>query len=274
MKQIVRFAAVAIVSGFLIACGGGGSSSSTVLTTVTSPSQPATITITTAGLFVGFVNQPYAGQITTSLPLPQFTVTTQGTLPPGIRVSNLGELVGTPTQAGNFAVTFTAARADNSSVTAAKTLLIQILNPGTVRNDSLASATPLACCGNLRASLSPYSKATGVVAPDQDYYQFTASAGDRISVSTFAVGQEIDTDTVIEILDVNGTRMTTCKTPQASIAFNQSCLNDDVDPGVVRGSHLDVQLPNTSGVFVVHVLDWAGRARPEMTYELDTAKLP
>ena len=273
MRATSRVVFVVSLGLLITACGGGGGSSSSAPATVASPALP-TISITNTGLLVGFVNQPYAGQITTTVALPNFTVTTQGTLPPGLRVSNLGELMGTPTQAGNFPVTFTATSASNSSVTTSKTFSIQIVNPGTVRNDSLASATPLACCGSLQASLSPYAKATGVVAPDQDYYRFTANAGDRISVTTTAIGTAIDTDTVIEITDVNGTRMTICKTPQGNTAFNQSCLNDDINPGIVRGSHLVVQLPSTSGVFVVHVLDWAGRARPEMTYELDTVKLP
>jgi hypothetical protein len=113
-----------------------------------------------------------------------------------------------------------------------------------------------------------------VARPDQDFYRITANPGDRISVDAAAKGIEVDTDTVIELMDVNGARLTTCKTPQASTSFNQPCMNDDIDTGVIHDSHLDVQLPANSGVFVVHVLDWAGRARPEMRYELKLAKLP
>jgi hypothetical protein len=272
MKQTLRYVAILLLSAFLTACGGGGGSSSTAPTTFTpAPVQPS-ITIVSASLLIGFVNQPYADTVVaTTSSGASYTITAQGSLPPGLALTNGNVLQGTPTQTGVFPVTFTAT---STTLTTTKTLTIQIVNPGTVRNDSLASATPLVCCGNVRASLSPYSKATGVVAPDQDYYRFTANAGDRISVTTTAIGTEIDTDTVIEILDVNGTRMTTCKTPQVTTAFSQPCLNDDINPGIVRGSHLDVQLPATSGVFIVHVLDWAGRARPEMTYELDTSKLP
>jgi hypothetical protein len=221
------------------------------------------------------VNQPYQFHILATAQNVTFTQTSvTGNLPPGITYST-NVLSGTPTQVGVFVFTYTITNRDNPTMTASRQFTLQVLAAGgTVRNDSIASATQLACCVSLKASLSPYSKATGVVAPDQDYYKFTANAGDRISVTTTAIGTEIDTDTVVEILDVNGTRMATCKTPQATAAFNQSCLNDDIDPGVVRGSHLDVQLPATSGVFVVHVLDWAGRARPEMTYQLDTLKLP
>lgn len=282
MRQNLRFTAVLLLGGLLTACGGGGSSSSTPpTTTVLPPIQPSSppstafVRIDSTGVDVGFLNQPYNFKILATSQLINRTQTSvSGNLPPGITYSTQ-VLSGTPTQAGVYTFTYTITNADDPTMTASRQFTLQILAAGgTVRNDSIASATQLVCCVNLKASLSPYSKASGVVAPDQDYYQFTANAGDHISVTTTAIGTEIDTDTVIEILDVNGTRMTTCKTPQANTAFNQSCLNDDINPGVVRGSHLDVQLPSTSGVFVVHVLDWAGRARPEMTYELETVKLP
>lgn len=282
MSRLPRYASIFLFSALMAACGGGGGSSSPSTSTfVTPPSQPSSppttfVRVDSTGVDVGFLNQPYNFQIASTAQGVNFVQTSvTGNLPPGITYVPNNVLSGTPTQAGVYQFTYTITNRDNPSMTAARQFTLQILAaPGTVRNDTIASATQLVCCVNVKASLSPYSKATGVVAPDQDYYKFTANAGDRISVTTTAIGTAIDTDTVIEILDVNGTRMTTCKTPQATAAFNQSCLNDDINPGVVRGSHLDVQLSSTSGVFVVHVLDWAGRARPEMTYELDTVKLP
>jgi hypothetical protein len=201
----------------------------------------------------------------------------EGTLPAGLHYNSGNYIDGLPTETGVFPLTVTVTDSATPPQTVSKTFSLVIIPQQTVRNDSLASANNIACCGLIHASFSPYSKASGVAAPDQDYYRFTANPGDRISIDAFAVGPQpapIDTDTVLEIVDANGTRMTTCKTPQANTAFNQSCLNDDIDPGIVRGSHLDVQLPASSGVFVVHVLDWGGRARPEMTYDLRTVKLP
>lgn len=271
-----RFLIASVAAILLTSCGGGGSSkSSTPTNTFTQPAQP-TITIVTSGLHVGVVNQPYSDSIgaTVSNGAGSVTVTAQGTLPPGLSVSSSGGISGTPTQTGVFPLTFTATSATNSSVTASKALTLQIVAAGTVRNDALASATALACCGTIRASFSPYAKASGVAAADQDLYKITATAGDRISVDAVAIGTAIDTDTFMQILDASGALMATCKTPQANASFNQVCVNDDVNPGVVRGSHLDVQLPQSSGVFVVRVLDLYGRARPEMTYELRTVKLP
>jgi hypothetical protein len=281
VKQVLKAASVVVLAVLIASCGGGsGSSASTPPIAVTPPPPPppppptSFVRVDSTGVDVGFLNQPYNFQIAATAEGVNFVQTSvAGSLPPGIAFST-NVLSGTPTQTGVFVFTYTISNRDQPTMTASRQFTLQILpSGGMVRNDSIAAATQLVCCVNIKASLSPYSKASGVVAPDQDYYRMTANAGDRISVTTTAIGTAIDTDTVIEILDVNGTRMTTCKTPQASAAFNQSCLNDDINPGIVRGSHLDVQLPASSGVFIVHVIDWEGRARPEMTYELDTAKL-
>jgi hypothetical protein len=222
----------------------------------------------------GIVNVPYQFQIAgTAIGVNRVATSIQGTLPPGISLTN-ATLSGTPTKTGVYQFTYTISDADKPAIAASRDFTLQILSPGTVRNDSLASATALACCGNIHASFSPYSTAAGVAKPDQDFYRITATPSQRVSVDAVAIGTSVDTDPLIEILDANGARMTTCKTPQISTSFTQSCMNDDVDPGIIRGAHLDVQLPGTSGVFVVHVLDWGGRARPEMTYQLKMAKLP
>jgi hypothetical protein len=267
------------VAGLLIAaCGGGGGSSTTRPVTpppVVAPSQPP-ITIESTGLPFGFQNQPYNFKIAvTVIGIDKTDNSIQGNLPLGITLTNNTILSGTPTQSGIFKFTYTVANSANSTVKASKDFTMEILPPATVRNDALASATQLVCCGTLSASLSPYSKATGVAATDQDFYKITANPGDKISIDAVAIGTAIDTDTVIEVVDVNGSRMNVCNTPQSTTNnFSSACLNDDINPGIIRNSHLDIQLPSTSGVFAVHVLDWLGRARPEMTYELRTVKLP
>lgn len=274
MKRI-HLLAVALTASLVSACGGGGGSSSPARPPVVTPSQPPiTLTISSTGLRVGTIGSQYSDTVVASASSGDVTITAQGSLPPGITLGNAGVLDGFPTQAGIFPVTFVATSALTPSITTSKSLTIQVVQKGTVRNDTLAAATQLACCGTVRASLSPYSTASGVAAPDQDYYKITANPGDKISIDAVAIGTVIDTDTVIEVLDVNGSRMNVCNTPQATTGFNHPCLNDDINPGIIRNSHLDIQLPATSGVFVVHVLDWLGRARPEMTYELRTVKLP
>jgi hypothetical protein len=274
MKRI-HLLVIAVTASFIPACGGGGSSSSSSQKPVVTPSQPSiTVTIASAGLRVGTIGSPYSDTVVASASSGDLSITAQGSLPPGITLGSAGVLDGFPTQPGTFPVTFVATSALTPSISTSKTLTIQVVQKGTVRNDTLAAATQLVCCGTVRASLSPYSTASGVAAPDQDYYKISANPSDKISIDAVAIGTAIDTDTVIEVVDVNGSRMNVCNTPQATTGFNHPCLNDDINPGIVRNSHLEIQLPPTSGVFVVHVLDWLGRARPEMTYELRTAKLP
>lgn len=267
-----RLLFVAVIAMLLSACGGGGGSSKATAPAMQQPVAPP-VTITSGGLRVGVVGTTYSDALTASGGTAPYTFTVQGSLPSGISMSTAGVFSGTPTQTANASLTFTAT--DAAARTATKTLSLVVTQPGTVRNDSLADASPVACCGTIRASLSPYSKASGVVAADNDYYRITAAAADRISVDAVAIGTEIDTDTMIEILDTSGARMNVCRNPGAASTapLNQPCFNDDINPGVVRGSHLDVQVP-ANGVFIVRVLDWGGRARPEMTYELRMVKLP
>jgi len=279
MRRLMRCIAVLGAGTAMVACGGGGGSSSTAPTAVvTQPTQPtASVGVSTTAVDIAFLNQHYLYSISvTNSGATNVQTSVTGSLPPGIAfTSSNNTLSGTPTQVGVFNFTFTIKSADNAAVTASRQFTIQVLSgAGTVRNDTLASATPLACCMNIHASFSPYSKASGAAAADQDYYRITANAGDRISIDAIGLPSVIDTDTVLEIVDVNGTRMATCRTPQTNTGFNQPCLNDDINTGIVRNSHLEVQLPASSGVFVVHVLDWGGRARPEMFYDLRMFKLP
>ncbi len=74
-------------------------------------------------------------------------------------------------------------------------------------------------------------------------------------------------DSVIEILDQNGSRLSSCTLP----AFTSSCLNDDLDTST-KDSALDFKAPgaaNTNTTFYVHVFDWRGDARPDMLYYLN-----
>lgn len=276
MRRPVHCAAIAGLVLLIAACGGGGgSSSSSGNNLVSAPSTPA-VSLSTTGLAVGFQGQPYGDTLFAASGKAPYTYSAQG-LPPGITLVNQGvqgNLSGTPTQTGSFPVTITVTDSSSPPTTASRQLNLSILSIQTVRNDTLANANVLACCGTIRASFSPYSKASGVAAPDQDLYRFTANPGDRISVDAVAIFTQVDTDTYLQILDVNGAVMTSCKTPTFASSFSQACVNDDINPGVIRNSHLDVQLPQTSGVFIVRVLDLYGRARPEMTYELRTVKLP
>jgi hypothetical protein len=78
-------------------------------------------------------------------------------------------------------------------------------------------------------------------------------------------------DSVIEIVDSSGTRFSTCRQGNSSGLFNQSCLNDDIDLGIMLDSRLEFQVPGEPGTpqtFYIHVLDWNGNARPDFFYDL------
>jgi len=270
MRMFLRLAPLALLS-LAMSCGGGGGGSSQSV-----QPQPITVPLSmqTIALSVGVVNTTYQDQIVMQGGTSPYHFTVQGTLPPGLTLSSDGHLTGMPTSAGTFDFSVVGSDSAGSAQSVTKSFTIPVAGHQTVRNDSVADATPLPCCATLHASLSPYSTAAGVVKPDQDYYRVTAHAGDRISVESDAVATEVDTDTVLEILDENGSSMITCRVPQGTQFFS-FCENDDILPGVNPNSRLDVQLsPTGSGVFIVHVRDFGGRARPEMTYDLKLTKLP
>ena len=76
-------------------------------------------------------------------------------------------------------------------------------------------------------------------------------------------------DTVIELLDQTGTRLNACAKP----GFTSPCLNDDLDSSTTD-SALDIQVPGPASTNVpiyLHVLDWRGNARPDMTYSLQVS---
>src|SRR5205823_5476565 len=90
-------------------------------------------------------------------------------------------------------------------------------------------------------------------------------------------------DPVVEIVDANGQRFHACKDPgddnppepiiadPTPDAFDDDCVNDDVELGVKLNSHLDFQVPGASGTqtaLYLHVLDSRGDARPDMVYDL------
>ena len=148
-----------------------------------------------------------------------------------------------------------------------------------------ATATP-AGPGGIQASLSPFADPpdSTASAPDTDYYKMIGKGGGTVTVS---VGSTNTVDPVIEILDANGQRYKTCKDPgddnptltfivrdTTPDAFDDECLNDDIDPTVNRSAQLQFQVPGAAGTlttFYVHVFDSAGNARPDMTYSMYTS---
>ena len=222
------------------------------------------------------VNVPYHSQIPISGGTPPYSFSiSSGNLPGGLTLDpSTGYIDGTATQVGTFNFTATGKDSSSPTQTANANDFIQI-QKGLGRNDSIATATPLGNSANLNIpvalSISPYIDPINASTPnpDTDYYRLVASAGTTVHVETFARRSwgANTLDSVIELLDQNGTRLQTCGLP----SFTSSCLNDDID-ATTMDSALDLKVPGTAATqfaFYVHVLDWRGDARPDMQYYLN-----
>jgi len=152
------------------------------------------------GLFGG--TAPYSWTITT------------GPLPSGLNLnSSTGQIIGTPTTEGTSDFTVQVTDTGPPVQTTSKALSLTIRSD-LGRNDSPATATPISN-GTFRASISPYSDpVTGPANPDSDYYELTANPGAVVTVETMAkrLTPESPLDTVIEIVDAEGNRFSTCRT--------------------------------------------------------------
>jgi hypothetical protein len=254
------------------ACGGGGAkSSNSSLPAPQFPTQP--LFISTTALDVGMVSVPYNQSVAVAGGVAPYTFSLQGTLPAGITFSS-GQFSGTPTSAGAASVTLTASDASTPAMTTARTWTLAVITHQNVRNDNVTDANVIPCCGIIHASFSPYSTAAGVAKPDEDYYKITATPGDRVQVLVSAVGKEVDTDTTLQILDSSsGSPLFSCKLPPfVNTTFSSVCINDDRSDGTTD-SALQLQVPQ-AGTFTIRAVDFARRARPEMTYDIKIEKLP
>jgi large repetitive protein len=248
--------------------------------------EPVTITVVPGILTVAnslptrlFQNRPFNGRViaTGGVPPYHFSVVS-GSMPPGISAidPNSGQTNGTPTTVGDYLVTVSVTDTDTPPQNASTVMDMRVAQP-MGRNDSIATATPVGNDG-ATASISPYIDPPGAapLPADNDYYKLVSLAGPEniVHIQTMANGAGSGLlDTVIEILDGNGTRYTTCRqVGNTAGSFNSSCLNDDIggsSPSL--NSALDFQVPgpaNTATTFYVHVFDWRGDARPDMGYSL------
>jgi hypothetical protein len=199
-----------------------------------------------------------------------------GNLPPGLTFDqSTGDLSGTPSMLGQYTFVLSATDSGSPVQTANSTFTANVTVP-LGRNDAIAHATPLGD-GSWLASISPYADPPDSPSPvpDTDYYRIIGNGGSVVTVRTAAQNTFWNTplDTVIEIVDANGSRLNVCRQPgDTSNNFNSACMNDDIVKGVNRDSQLDILVPGQSSVqttFFVHVLDWRGDARPDMQYYLN-----
>jgi hypothetical protein len=223
------------------------------------------------------LNRPVSGRLVVdggTAPY-QFTMTS-GSMPPGVSAfdSGTGQFHGTPTKTGYFFGSVTVTDSSSPAQVANADFGITVANP-LGRNDTIATATAIDN-GTISASISPYidPPSSAPLPNDNDYYKLVSVSGATVHIETFAqrAWSLNPLDTVIEILDSSGTRLTTCRqSGDGSNNFTSACVNDDIPSLATTDSALDFKVPgaaSTPTTFYAHVLDFRGSARPDMLYQL------
>jgi hypothetical protein len=224
---------------------------------------PAPLTIATSVLPPATVNQPYAVTLATGGGSGNFNWSlVSGALPPGLELRTDGHITGAATTTGLF--NFVVRVDDATPASATRALSLQIV-PSGVRNDTLATATPISD-GIIRASISPYGDSSG--GTDTDYYRVTAAPGAVVKIEFLPVFNS-PFSPLVEIIDASGTRLAQCSALSGG-PFSASCISDVAETGVLPNARLFLQAPagSTPSTFFLHVLDWRGDARPDMLYDL------
>jgi hypothetical protein len=261
-------------------------------TTPTKATEQYTITVKAPSLSVAnslpsrlVLNRPFSGKVIAlgGTPPYQFAITS-GTLPTGLVLDpNTGAVSGMPTVANSN--TFATIRVTDSSPTAQSAFGffgISVAAP-IGRNDTPARATVLSTptsTASFQGSISPYIDPPNGApsAGDSDFYRLEVLAGSVVHLETFAKRSNNNNplDTVIEITDGNGVRLNTCRqSGDTGNTFLAPCINDDISASPhVQDSGIDYQVPGVAPAtssFFVHVFDWRGDARPDMTYWLNVS---
>jgi hypothetical protein len=179
-----------------------------------------------------------------------------GLLPSGLSLSDGGIISGTPPEVGeNSTISFIVEVGDSAYQpnTSSQPLDIILRAENLGRNDTCNSATPITN-GMIRASLSPYG--------DIDVYSFHGTAGNAITIETFAqritlygdpTSRDIYLDSFLEILDSECVQLS---------------YNDDISLGTLQDSLIsDYELPY-SGNYFIRVSDLRGDGRPDFIYDL------
>jgi hypothetical protein len=222
--------------------------------------------ILTTSLPDAVVDVPYRVRIATTQ--PNASMIPVGALPPGITLIPPQTLTGTPT--GPPATFQFSLQMITTQVVDQRTFTIRVVGSGANnRNEDTANAPPISN-GTYFASISPFTDpATSTVAdPDHDFYRLTAQPGSTVSIEITAQRNNLTSplDSVIELVDSLGTRLSTCDSPGQS-GFTSPCMNDDNTQEGTLDSRLLFRAPaGAPTTLFLHVLDWRGDSRPDMLY--------
>jgi arylsulfatase A-like enzyme len=124
----------------------------------------------------------------------------------------------------------------------------------------------------------------GIMKPVNDYYHIAAEPGARVTIEVRArrLKPASRLDPVLVIADAQGELLQTCRNPgddhlppeladPTPDAFDDICMNDDIEPGVNADSKLELLTPGSGGSPVelfVRVFDWNGRRGSSMGYQI------
>jgi large repetitive protein len=237
--------------------------------------QSVSINVLPATLYLRDGNQSLLVNHAATIPLyvgggvpPYVFRMTFGSVPAGMTFdASTGKVSGTPTTTGSSGAQF---EVKDSLGSIANDFISFSVTGAKGRNDTPQTATPLSdsfAYGSLSPYIDPPDKAP--LAADNDYFKIVSMAGTPIKI--IAGVQSGPIDPVVEIVDGNGVRLSTCNTPvSSSTSYSLPCINDDGN-----GTHdasLDYKVPGPGGAIVnsyIHVLDWTGDSRPDMLYRLD-----
>jgi hypothetical protein len=196
-------------------------------------------------------NRPFSGRAVAIGGIPPYKFTlTAGTLPPGFSPIelNTGGLSGTPTTLGSYFYSINVSDSSSPPQTIGNNFSTTVVDP-IGRNDTIATATPIVQDGFYTATISPYIDPpdNAPLAADNDYYKLVAISGSTVHLETMAQRGRLDDplDTVIEVVDGNGSRQTACRLPgSVATTFNSSCINDDIGGSpYLLDSALDFKVP-------------------------------
>jgi arylsulfatase A-like enzyme len=153
------------------------------------------------------------------------------------------------------------------------------------RNQRMASAIPLRS-GTF--DFKPMVREASEQAPVDDYYRLAAKAGAKLTIEVRAESLKTShrLDPVLAVEDTRGELLQICRDPgddhiqppgvadASPDSYDDMCVNDDIEPGQVTDSKLEINVPGSTGSpaeLYVRVSDWNGGVGAGSDYRIVVA---